>query len=153
MNMDVQFSETNQTFDMKFGQMQSGGGVSPTATVVQTDDGAVITITDHKGTTTATVKNGKDGKDGKDGYTPIKGKDYFDGKDGIDGYTPVKGKDYFDGKDGKTPEKGVDYFTADEKSEMIAEVTDGLSPVLGDIESALDGIIATQTNYIGGDGK
>ena len=37
-----------------------------TAKVEQTADGATITITDAKGTTTATVKNGKDGKDGKD---------------------------------------------------------------------------------------
>jgi hypothetical protein len=37
-------------------------GYSPTATVEQTSDGAVITITDKKGTTTATVKNGKDGR-------------------------------------------------------------------------------------------
>lgn len=38
------------------------GGFSPTAKVEQTADGAVITITDKSGTTTATVTNGKDGK-------------------------------------------------------------------------------------------
>lgn len=42
-------------------------GYSPTATVTETPDGAVITITDKTGTTSVTVKNGKDGKDGKDG--------------------------------------------------------------------------------------
>lgn len=55
-------------------------GYSPTATVTQNADGAVITITDKNGTTTATLANGKDGQDGKDG---------------VDGYTPVKGVDYF----------------------------------------------------------
>lgn len=35
--------------------------VSPTATVTQTDTGAVIRITDKNGTTEATVTNGKDG--------------------------------------------------------------------------------------------
>lgn len=51
-------------------QSQGGGGsggVSPSAKVEQTDEGAVITITDASGTTTATVKNGADGKDGADG--------------------------------------------------------------------------------------
>lgn len=36
-------------------------GYSPSATVTQTDDGAVIEITDKNGTTTATVYNGTDG--------------------------------------------------------------------------------------------
>lgn len=47
----------------------SGGsdGFSPIATVTQTDDGAVIEITDKYGKTEATINHGKDGKDGKDG--------------------------------------------------------------------------------------
>lgn len=47
-------------------QSQGGGGsgaVSPTAKVEQTDEGAVITITDASGTTTATIKDGADGED------------------------------------------------------------------------------------------
>ena len=40
-------------------------GVSPTAKVEQTDDGAVITITDATGTTTAELKNGKEGNPGQ----------------------------------------------------------------------------------------
>lgn len=42
-------------------------GFSPIAKVTQTDTGAVVTITDKSGTTTATIVNGKDGADGKDG--------------------------------------------------------------------------------------
>lgn len=42
-------------------------GVSPTATVTQTDDGAEFTVTDASGTTTATIRNGTDGKDGAPG--------------------------------------------------------------------------------------
>jgi hypothetical protein len=38
-----------------------GDGFSPTAKVEQTEDGALITITDKNGTTTATVKNGVGG--------------------------------------------------------------------------------------------
>jgi hypothetical protein len=61
-------------------------GFSPIANVSQTDDGAVISITDKEGTTTATITNGKDGEDG---YTPIKGKDYFDGAKGEPGASGV----------------------------------------------------------------
>lgn len=68
----------------------SGGGddFSPIARVQQTDAGAVITITDKTGTTSATVTNGKAG------------------------YTPVK---------------GVDYFTAADKAEMVEEVTEEMT--------------------------
>ena len=62
-------------------------GVSPIATVSQTGTGAVISITDKNGTTTATVTNGKDGKDGadgQDGYTPQKGTDYWTDTDKTD---------------------------------------------------------------------
>ena len=40
-------------------------GVSPIATVTQTDDGATISITDRDGTTTAEITNGRDGADGQ----------------------------------------------------------------------------------------
>ena len=70
-------------------------GFSPIAEVTETDSGAVITITDAKGTTTATVKNGHDGIDGTAGK---------------------------DGKDGKTPVKGVDYYTEAEKQEIVNSV-------------------------------
>lgn len=46
-------------------------GVSPIATVTQTEAGATISITDRDGITTADIKNGKDGKDGTPG-TPGK---------------------------------------------------------------------------------
>lgn len=39
-------------------------GVSPTATVTQTEDGAVVAVTDREGTTTAELTNGKDGENG-----------------------------------------------------------------------------------------
>ena len=50
-------------------------GVSPTAKVEQTETGAVISVTDADGTSTATVSNGKDGQPGADGEP---------GKDGVD---------------------------------------------------------------------
>lgn len=42
-------------------------GYSPIANVTQTATGAIITVTDKNGTTTATVYNGKDGQDGTGG--------------------------------------------------------------------------------------
>ena len=46
-------------------------GVSPTAAVMQTDDGAKFTVTDASGTTTAVVKNGVDGKNGAPGANGV----------------------------------------------------------------------------------
>lgn len=46
-------------------------GVSPTASVTQTDDGAEFTVTDASGTTTATIRNGTDGKDGAPGKDAV----------------------------------------------------------------------------------
>ena len=46
-------------------------GVSPTATVTQTDDGAEVTVTDASGTTTATIRNGTNGKDGAPGKDAV----------------------------------------------------------------------------------
>lgn len=51
-------------------RQSSGGsvedGFSPTATVTQTDSGAVISITDKNGNTTATITNGQKGDPGDD---------------------------------------------------------------------------------------
>lgn len=48
---------------------------------------------------------GQDGAPGKDGADGAPGKDGKDGKDGADGYTPVK---------------GTDYWTAEDKAEIVA---------------------------------
>lgn len=48
-------------------------GFSPIARVQETSDGAVITITDKTGTTTAEVHNGKDGEPGQPGEPGEKG--------------------------------------------------------------------------------
>lgn len=53
---------------------------------------------------------GKDGKDGVDGQPGEPGKDGADGKDGAPG------------ADGYTPQKGIDYNTPEDKTEMVAAV-------------------------------
>lgn len=50
-----------------FSGSSGADGFSPSASVEQTDDGAIITITDKDGTTAATVYNGKDGAAGAPG--------------------------------------------------------------------------------------
>ena len=67
-------------------------GFSPVVSVEEITGGHRVTITDAKGPETFDVLNGKDGKDGSNG------------------------------KDGKTPEKGVDYFTEEDKREIAQMV-------------------------------
>lgn len=66
--------------------------------------------------------NGKDGTDGRDGKDGLDGKDGKNGRDGLDGKDGKNGLNGKNGEDGRTPEKGVDYFTDDEKREMVNEV-------------------------------
>lgn len=60
-------------------------GVSPLATIIQTSEGATISIIDKNGTTAVEILNGKDGKNGVDGKDGLNGKDGANGKDGKDG--------------------------------------------------------------------
>lgn len=51
------------------------------------------------------------------------------------------------GGDGYTPQKGIDYYTEEEKEEFVQIITD---EVTGGIEIALDNIIVIQNSLIGG---
>lgn len=109
---------------------------------------------EYKDTGEPTSQEGPQGPQGQKGATGAKGDKGDEGDPGPKGEPGEPGKDGKDGADGqpgadgKTPVKGVDYFTPDEKAEMVAEVTEEVSGILGDIEAALDGIIATQSEYI-----
>jgi len=89
--------------------------VSPTATVTQTETGAVITITDKNGTTTATVTNGKDGAKGEKGDK------------GDTGETGPQGRAGETGAAGYTPIRGVDYYTDADKSEFSEYIASELA--------------------------
>ena len=78
----------------------------------------------------ATGAAGQNGADGKDG---VDGKDGADGKDGVDGKDGIGGKDGVDGKDGYSPVKGTDYFTDDEKEEMLHAVIAALPVYEGEV--------------------
>ena len=103
-----------------------------------------------------TIPAGKDGKDGEDGYTPVKGKDYFDGEDGAAAtitigtvttgaagtnasvtnsgtsnaaklnFTIPRGEAGQNGEDGKTPVRGTDYWTAEDRAAIVSDVLDAL---------------------------
>lgn len=135
----------------------SGGagadGFSPIASVTQTDSGAVITITDANGTTTATVTNGKDGADGANGEKGEKGDTGSPGADGAKGdkgdtgatgpQGPKgdkgdkgdKGATGATGATGPKPVKGTDYFTEADKEEIVQQVIAALgTPVYGTVD-------------------
>lgn len=119
---DYVYTETEilsyQTLEKRVTDLENSGGgggsgkpgFSPIATVTQTEDGAVISITDLNGTTTATVMNGKDGTNGSNGKDGLPGEP---GKDGVNGK---------DGEPGYTPQKGVDYYTEADKADMVQAV-------------------------------
>lgn len=131
--------------------------VGARAYVTPTENGAVITIIDREGTTTANIVNGVNGTNGRDGIDGIDGVDGVgitsitqnaDGTltilldngssyiteplKGEDGYTPVKGVDYFDGEDGNGIASAV--LNADYTLTLI--FTDGTSVTTTSIRGA-----------------
>ena len=81
-------------------------GFSPSASVEQTDTGAVITITDKDGTTTATITNGKDGQPGEKGEPGVQGEKGEKGDPGAQGAKGDKGEKGDTGAVGPQGEKG-----------------------------------------------
>lgn len=134
-------------------------GISPTATVESNSEGAVITITDATGTTTAQIYNGSnglpgaDGLDGQDGFSPtveltdtetgvtltitdINGAKTATIKNGKQGAQGPQGLPGPAGQDGHTPVKGVDYFTDEEKNQIITEAASAVNVPVATTETA-----------------
>ena len=95
-------------------------------------------------------RNGVDGKDGKDGETPdINIGRFIEGSTGgvlIDIAWPNQPDRYQSEAvyDGKTPQRGVDYWTQDD----VAEIKNYIDNEIGNIEGMFDMIIADQEYYI-----
>lgn len=68
-----------------FSNVQDGVVYSPSATVMQTETGAVIAVTDKNGTTTATILHGEDGPIGPQGAPGPKGETGATGPKGANG--------------------------------------------------------------------
>lgn len=75
---------------------------------------------------------GDKGEKGEKGLQGEKGADGRDGRDGKDG------KDGGKGEDGRTPIKGEDYFTEEDKAEFVEEMTpslkDKVEEIIGDVD-------------------
>lgn len=81
-------------------------GVSPIATVTQTETGATISITDRDGTTTATITNGQDGAQGPQGPQGERGEQGPKGDQGEQGIQGEKGETGERGLQGEQGEQG-----------------------------------------------
>lgn len=105
-------------------------------------NGTTLTVTSASGTSSADLKGekgdkgdkgdtGAKGEKGDKGDTGAQGEKGVDGKDGADG---ENGKD---GQDGYTPVKGTDYFTDNDKDEIVRRVITllGGTPVFGVVDN------------------
>ena len=118
-------------------------GFSPTIEVTDTETGVLLTITDSTGTKTATVNDGPAGPQGEPGIQGPQGPQGIQGEPGIQGekgdpftyadFTQEQlsaltgpqgpqGPQGVPGADGHTPQKGVDYWTSEDKKEIIDSV-------------------------------
>lgn len=137
---DIPFAD-GETFQQKFnnGELKGQDGVSGT-------DGITPHIGDNGNwfigeTDTNKPSQGTNGVNGNDGVGIAKSEVNTSGELVItysNGDSTNLGKIVGkDGLDGKTPVKGVDYFTAEDKSEFTAEVTENLKPELANQLSKL----------------
>lgn len=114
--VDVVATVTRQTFEADgtvstntFDVTADGGKIvviDPYISIEQTDEGAVVTVTDKQGVTTATIYNGKDGAPGAKGERGEKGEKGDKGDQGIQGEPGAKGDKGADGAPGAKGDKG-----------------------------------------------
>jgi hypothetical protein len=127
--------------DGKDGQDGSPGkdGTSPVVTVSAITGGHRITITDASGTKTVDVLDGADGKDGTSVTVKSVSESTADGGSNVVTFSDGKTLTVKNGKQGsagKTPVRGVDYYTEADKAEIVAMVIESLggNPVFGYVD-------------------
>ena len=114
--------------------------LAPTAKVEQTANGAIIKMTDTKGTTQATVLNGTNGAKGTDGYSPTIGLQNIDNgyrvtvndKNGTQSFSLVNGAN---GKNGISPT--INASKSGNISTLVISDVNGVSRV--NIKDGVDG--------------
>lgn len=79
--------------------------ISPVFSYEEVEEGINLTVTDAEGTKTVLLPHGEKGDQGEQGEQ---------GEQGIQG------------EPGQTPEKGVDYWTEEDKAEIVQDVLDAL---------------------------
>lgn len=93
----------------------SSSAVSPTINVTEIDGGHRVVVTDVNGENTFDVMDGAKGEKGDKGDT---------GATGAAGSAGEKGEKGDKGDDGYTPVKGTDYFTEEDKAEIVQAVVE-----------------------------
>ena len=166
-------NEDYDEIDARLDKVEEGGasgggsgsdGFSPSVAVEQTDTGAIITVTDRSGSTTATLRHGRDGAQGEAGPAGPQGERGPTGPAGPQGEAGPAGPTGPQGDPGPTgpagpqgdpgpagpagttPVKGVDYFTGNDKTEMIYAVKASMS-TLSITGTDADGVSHTWTVY------
>lgn len=124
---------TPDVYEQILARLSSGGVGGDGRGIVSIEksgtDGLVdtYTITYTDGThSTYTVTNGEKGDTGAPGPKGERGEKGERGDTGAKGETGARGATGAKGADGYTPVKGVDYFTDEEKAEMVADVTEAV---------------------------
>lgn len=110
--------------DADEGKFNGEDGYSPSANVAQIENGAVITIRDKTGESTATIYNGKDGAKGDKGDTGDKGNTGAKGDKGDKGFSPTAAVTQL--------ENGAEITITDEKGTTKATVKNGTKGDKGD---------------------
>lgn len=106
-------------------------GFSPTVQTQAISNGTKVIITDASGPHEFNVLNGKDGGEAA---TPVIGENGNWFINGQDTGKPSRGEQGPAGQDGKTPVKGVDYYTEQDKQEMVQAVIAALPVYNGEVE-------------------
>lgn len=132
-------------------------GVGVTKSEVNTSGELVITYSNGDSINLGKIV-GKDGLDGTNGQNGLSAYEIaknggFIGteEDWLKSLKGEQGEKGQNGADGKTPVKGTDYFTAEDKTEFTAEITDSLKPELAkkanksDIDSINSRLQSTET--------
>lgn len=132
MRLDMKMRESGGNIPVKFGESERLQGEQGATFTPSMSENGTLSWTNDRGLDNPSPVNltgppGENGKDGKDGAAGASGAD---------------------GKDGYTPQRGVDYWTDADKAKIKAYVDEQF----GDVDAALDGIIALQESLIGGDG-
>lgn len=111
-------------------------GFSPVATVTQTETGAIVTVTDKTGTTTATLTNGKDGAPGEKGEPGQDGARGTPGEDAtINGVNVLT----LNATGGLTGQQSGNTYTID-GSGVLTSAKQYTDSVVGNINTLLDQI-------------
>lgn len=119
--------------DADEGKFNGEDGYSPIANVTQIENGAIISIRDKSGESTATVYNGKDGAKGDKGDTGNKGDTGAKGDKGDKGFSPTATVTQL--------ENGAEITITDEEGTTKATVKNGTKGDKGDRGS--DGVSPT----------